>query len=126
MLRAPGYPGLDGTPQRTRTVSVSGAAQPIASPAGGTPAVITSIPGLGGVSSRLDTFLSGAATAPGQTALFPSTPVRNGFSIVGAPRVRITVTPGFDARRGAVRRAARPGAGRDVDACPRSSSRRSG
>ncbi len=95
VLRAPGYPGLDGTPQRTRTVSVSGAAQPIASPAGGTPAVITSIPGLGGVSSRLDTFLSGAATAPGQTALFTSTPVRNGFSIVGAPRVRITVTPGL-------------------------------
>ena len=64
----------------------------VLSPAGGNPAAITSLPGLGGalgaVAGRL-TAISGAI--PGQTAQFPSAPVAAPLTVAGAPRVQLTV-----------------------------------
>jgi len=90
-LRADGYPGIAGTPRSTRTVALAGPAQPIGSPAGGTPSVITSIPGLGG-SAAFDQALNLLPPAPGQTALFSSPKLSGDLRIAGQPTVRISVT----------------------------------
>ena len=92
VLQAAGYPGIDGTPQRTRTVTVSGPPQPISSPAGGAPAVITNIPGLGGISGRFDNALTLLPAAPGQTATFLSDRLHHQLLIAGQPTVRLTIT----------------------------------
>ena len=97
VLQADGYPGIGGTPAaRTRSVTVQGPAQPVASPAGGSPSTITSIPGLGGVLNRLGSAggsLVSLPAAPGQTAVFVSPRLDSDVRIVGAPTVRLTVTP---------------------------------
>ncbi|WP_375480879.1 alpha/beta fold hydrolase [uncultured Jatrophihabitans sp.] len=97
VLRADGYPGIGGTSAaKTRTVDVRGPTQPIASPAGGTPSNITSIPGLGGILNRLGSVGGSALAlpaAPGQTAAFASAALTSDVRIVGAPTVRLTVTP---------------------------------
>ncbi len=91
-LRADGYPGIAGTARNTKTVVVRGRSQTIGSPAGGTPAVITSIPGLGGISGRFDRALSVLPSAPGQTANFLSPLVRSPIKVAGQSTVRIVVT----------------------------------
>ncbi len=91
-LQAGGYPGIAGTPRRTRTVTVAGPPQQITSPGGGSPAVITNIPGLGGITNRFDSALARLPSAPGQTATFVSPPLGGRLSIVGQPTVRLTVT----------------------------------
>jgi len=92
VLQAGGYPGIAGTPRRTKTVTVDGPPQPIASPAGGSPAVITNIPGLGGISGRFDSALTLLPTAPGQTATFVSGRLHHELPIAGQPTVRLTIT----------------------------------
>ncbi|MEO9137950.1 MAG: ATP-binding cassette domain-containing protein [Jatrophihabitans sp.] len=92
ILQTKGYPGIDGTPRDTRKVMVGAPEQQIGSPAGGSPAVITSIPGLGAILGRLSSTLASLPTAPGQTALFVSQKANKEFAIVGTPTVRITVT----------------------------------
>ena len=61
-------------------------------PAGGNPAAITSLPGLGGalgaLSGRLATF---TAELPGQSAQFRTPPLDASTLVTGAPRVAITV-----------------------------------
>ena len=48
------YPGLDGADDaRRRGIALSGPAQPVVTPAGGTPAAITSLPGLGSLGAAL-------------------------------------------------------------------------
>ena len=91
VLQAGGYPGIAGTPRRTKSVSVSGPPQPISSPAGGSPAVITSIPGLGGISGRFDNALTLLPAAPGQTATFTSEPLTHALLIAGQPTVHLTI-----------------------------------
>ena len=92
VLQAGGYPGIAGTPRRTKTVTVAGPPQQITSPGGGSPAVITNIPGLGGISGRFDNALTLLPSAPGQTATFLSSRLGSRLSIVGQPTVRLTVT----------------------------------
>jgi ABC-2 type transport system ATP-binding protein len=92
-LQAAGYPGVAGTPSRTGTVELRGAPQTIASPAGGTPAVITTIPGLGGISNRFDQALAQLPPAPGQVATFASARLAHRLLIAGAPTVRLVITP---------------------------------
>jgi ABC-2 type transport system ATP-binding protein len=87
-LQAAGYPGLAGTPRQTRTVVVAGVPQAITAPAGGSPAAVTTIPGLGG-GGFVDQALT---TPPGQTASFVSAPLRHSVVIAGAPTVRLVVT----------------------------------
>jgi ABC-2 type transport system ATP-binding protein len=91
-LQASGYPGIGGTPQRTDTVEVSGPPQPISAPAGGSPAAITSIPGLVGISPRIDQALTATASAPGQVATFSSPRLRHDVLVAGAPSVSLVVT----------------------------------
>jgi ABC-2 type transport system ATP-binding protein len=64
----------------------------ISSPAGGTPAVITTIPGLGGMSTRFDQAVAQLPPPPGQTAEFASPPLTRAVLVAGVPTVRLVVT----------------------------------
>jgi ABC-2 type transport system ATP-binding protein len=84
------YPGLDGgAPAQRAEVALSGRAQPIVTPAGGTPAALTTVPGLGALSAVL-----GGSTLeiPGQFAAFQSAPLTSAVEIVGAPTTDIAVS----------------------------------
>ena len=90
---APTYPGLAGDPTPRQDLPLSGDPQVVLTPAGASPAAITSLPGLGGalgaVAGRL-TAISGAI--PGQVAQFSTAPVTTPLTVAGAPRVRLTVS----------------------------------
>ena len=73
-------------------MQLAGPAQTIASPGGGSPTVITSIPGLGGISSRFDQALALLPTAPGQSAVFASPKLASSVALAGSSTVRLTVT----------------------------------
>jgi ABC-2 type transport system ATP-binding protein len=86
---ADSYPGLDGTdPAVRRTVAVSGGLQPVVTPAGGTPAAITTVPGLGSLGAALG---GTAVEIPGQFAAFDSEPLDAPLEVVGAPTVELAV-----------------------------------
>jgi ABC-2 type transport system ATP-binding protein len=84
------YPGLDGADDARRSgIALSGPAQPVVTPAGGTPAAITSLPGLG----SLGAALGGAAVEiPGQFAAFDSAALEVPVEVVGAPTVELAVS----------------------------------
>ena len=88
-LEAPRYPGLDGVdPVDRAAVRLSGPPQPVVTPAGGTPAAVTTVPGLG----SLGAALGGAAVEiPGQFAAFDSEPLTGPIEVVGAPTVDLAV-----------------------------------
>jgi ABC-2 type transport system ATP-binding protein len=90
---APAYPGLAaGAPTTTQDLALTGDAQTVVTPAGGSPAAITSLPGLGAalgaVAGRL-TAISGGL--PGQAAQFRTTPLAAPTTVTGAPRVQLQV-----------------------------------
>jgi len=89
-LRAAGYPGLRGRAPAPIVTQVVGRPQSINAPAGGIPAAVSSIPGLG----ALGTFASSVAVPPSplQTASFVSPVFDRGALIAGAPSVAITVS----------------------------------
>ncbi|HKC28267.1 MAG TPA: alpha/beta fold hydrolase, partial [Jatrophihabitans sp.] len=91
-LQASRYPGIDGAAPRTATVTIRGPRQVINAPAGGTPAAITTIPGLAGISDRVNSVVAALPPAPGQTAYFASAPLPHRLLIAGQPTVRLTVT----------------------------------
>ena len=83
------YPGLAGDePAGRRTVALAGPVQPVVTPAGGTPAALTTVPGLGGLTAVL-----GGTTAeiPGQFAAFESEPLESAVEVVGASTVDLVV-----------------------------------
>jgi ABC-2 type transport system ATP-binding protein len=84
-----GYPG-----GRTQQVGVSGRAQTIFAPAGGSPAVVTSVPGLGSLLSTAATLTSSQSLTaiPGQVATFPSQPLPNSLLVAGSSAVELQVT----------------------------------
>jgi ABC-2 type transport system ATP-binding protein len=90
------YPGLDGADAAERAaVELSGPTQPVVTPAGGTPAALTTVPGLGALTAAL-----GGATLeiPGQFAAFESDPLDAAIEVVGAPTVELAVAaPGGSA-----------------------------
>jgi ABC-2 type transport system ATP-binding protein len=87
---ADAYPGIEGAgPAQHRTIAVSGRAQPVVTPAGGTPAAITTVPGLGSLGSALG---GAAVEIPGQFAAFGSEPLDAAVEVVGAPTVGLTVS----------------------------------
>ena len=90
------YPGLDGTePATRRMIQVEGPVQPVVTPAGGTPAALTTVPGLGDLTSAL-----GGATLeiPGQYAAFDSAPLDAPVEVIGASTVDLVVAaPGGSA-----------------------------
>ena len=89
-VEAAAYPGLPGAaPAPRTTVALSGPAQPIVTPAGGSPAALTTVPGLGAVTSAL-----GGATVevPGQFAAFDSAALDAGTDVVGAATATLAVS----------------------------------
>ncbi len=79
---------------RTQRVGVSGQAQTIYAPAGGSPAAVTSVPGLGGLLNTAATLTgSRSLTAiPGQVAIFASKPLPSGLLVAGSSTVTLQVT----------------------------------
>jgi ABC-2 type transport system ATP-binding protein len=93
-VAAPGYPGIGGTPPvTTEALPLEGPPQAVLHPAGGNPAAITTLPGVGGslgsLGSRLATV---TAELPGQSAQFRTPALDAPLLVTGAPRVEVTVT----------------------------------
>jgi len=86
---ADAYPGLTGDPVRRTDVALDGPVQPVVTPPGGSPAALTTLPGLGAVSSAL-----GGTTLeiPGQFAAFDSAALTDAVDVVGAPTVTLAVS----------------------------------
>ena len=94
ILTAARYPGLFG--DTTVDVPVSGRAQSILAPAGGLPAAISSLPGLGRLAA-----LAGGVALPGtenQTATFLSSPLESPLRVIGSSRVALQVSSAVPAR----------------------------
>jgi ABC-2 type transport system ATP-binding protein len=93
-VEAPAYPGLAGVPAvTTHPMPLEGAPQAALSPAGGNPAAITSLPGLGGAIGNLANRVAAfTAELPGQSAQFRTAPMDAPLLLAGAPRVDITVS----------------------------------
>jgi ABC-2 type transport system ATP-binding protein len=86
------YPGLGGSTRRL--VPLGGQPQTIQNPAGGSPAAVSSLPGLGALSGL--GALAGAGLSldvPGQAASFDSKPLSESLETTGSVRVQVTVTP---------------------------------
>lgn len=80
------YPGIFGSKQES--IPVLGPPQQILSPAGASPAAISSIPGFGGsLAGNLGSFLSNSF--PGQSAFFQSQPLDAATEIIGSSQVEI-------------------------------------
>ncbi|MFI9011688.1 alpha/beta fold hydrolase [Actinosynnema sp. NPDC053489] len=90
---APAYPGLGGSaPAQRRDVPLSGREQVIVNPAGGNPAAVSSLPGLGSVVTRSSSLSSRLAIdMPGQAAVFQSEPQTGQTLLTGASTVRLRV-----------------------------------
>ena len=84
-----GYPA-----GRTQQVALYGAEQRIYAPAGGNPAAVTSLPGLGALLSGGGTFTGSPSetTIPGQVARFASLPLANSLLLGGSSTVALSVT----------------------------------
>jgi ABC-2 type transport system ATP-binding protein len=95
-VTAPAYPGLAGTePAQREAVAVDGPLQPVVTPAGGTPAAITVVPGLGSLASAL---AGQSFEIPGQFAAFESEPLDEAVEVVGASTIDLDVaSPGGSA-----------------------------
>jgi ABC-2 type transport system ATP-binding protein len=89
-VTAAAYPGLaGGDPAQRTTVALTGPTQPVVTPAGGSPAALTTVPGLGAVTSAL-----GGTTVeiPGQFAAFDSAALEAGTDVVGAATATLAVS----------------------------------
>ncbi|GAA4985523.1 alpha/beta fold hydrolase [Actinopolymorpha pittospori] len=82
-----GYPRLDGD-QPAREVPLRGAPQAISNPPDGTPAGVSSVPGLGALTGSL---LAQALTLdiPGQSVSYESDPLSGPVDATGSPTVRV-------------------------------------
>ncbi|MHA6623047.1 alpha/beta fold hydrolase [Pseudonocardia sp. DLS-67] len=92
-LAAPAYPGLPGSaPLLTTPLALEGDPQQVVHPAGGHPAAITSLPGIGGALGSLAGRISAFAADPaGQSATFRTAPLAASLVVAGAPRVQVGV-----------------------------------
>ncbi|WP_246108049.1 alpha/beta fold hydrolase [Saccharothrix saharensis] len=90
---APGYPGLgDSAATQRRDVPLTGREQVVVNPAGGNPAAVSSLPGLGSVVSRSSSLSSRLSIdLPGQAAVFQSEPQTAQTLLAGASTVRLRV-----------------------------------
>ncbi len=90
---APAYPGLaPGSATGALDLPLEGPPQPVLRPAGGNPAAITSLPGVGGALGAVGGRLTAVtADLPGQSARFATAPLDAPLTLTGAPRVTVTV-----------------------------------
>jgi len=82
------YPGLDGT--ATTEVRLSGPAQNVATPPGGSPAAVTSVPGFGDLLGSAGAGMT--VDMPGQSASFESAPLERPVEVTGSATVTVRVT----------------------------------
>jgi ABC-2 type transport system ATP-binding protein len=82
------------TSGRRVQVPVYGRAQTIYAPAGGSPAAVTSVPGLGSLLGTAATITGSRSLSAiaGQVALFPSTPLPKSLLVAGSSTVTMQVT----------------------------------
>jgi ABC-2 type transport system ATP-binding protein len=92
-VMAAAYPGLPGVaPVATESLPLDGEPQVVLRPAGGNPAAITSLPGVGGTLGNLGSRLAAfTAELPGQSAQFRSAPLAAPLLVTGASRIDVTV-----------------------------------
>jgi ABC-2 type transport system ATP-binding protein len=92
---APGEPGITAsTSLATATLPLTGRAQEVWAPAGGSPAAVTSVPGFG-VGLMTGTAAGGGpgvSALPGQSAVFETAPLARALDVVGASRVSLNVS----------------------------------
>jgi ABC-2 type transport system ATP-binding protein len=89
-IAADAYPGLAGTPETEQVeIGLEGSTQPVVTPAGGTPAAITTVPGLGALGAAL---AGTTVEIPGQFAAFDSEPLDAAVEVVGASTVDLAVS----------------------------------
>ncbi len=90
-LQVQGYPGTAGSAPVSHTaIALTGDTQTVFNPAGGTPAGISSLPGLSGFDPALLGTITGGL--PGQTARFRSATFGTPIVIAGTPRFAIEVS----------------------------------
>ncbi len=91
-VHAPVYPGLDGVPVQQRELALHGGPQPVVRPPGGSPAALSSLPGLSAALPAGAANLDGLAMdLPGQTAMFITDPLPDPLEVTGASRIRLRV-----------------------------------
>src|SRR5579884_462107 len=97
-VRAAAYPGLSKDPVQYREVVLHGSPQQVVRPPGGSPAALSSLPGLNAALAGGAPSAAGAASTdgvamdlPGQSALFLSDPLTDPVDITGSPRIRLRV-----------------------------------
>ncbi len=89
---APAYPGLDGVGVQRRELALRGQPQQVVRPPGGSPAALSSLPGLASALPEGAGSLDGVAMdLPGQAATFSTDPLADPLEITGAPRIRLQV-----------------------------------
>jgi ABC-2 type transport system ATP-binding protein len=89
---APAYPGLDGVPAPHRDLVLRGQPQQVARPPGGSPAALSSLPGLTSALPEGAASIDGMAMdLPGQAATFSTDPLTEPLEIAGASRIRLRV-----------------------------------
>ncbi|HZC27832.1 MAG TPA: ATP-binding cassette domain-containing protein, partial [Actinopolymorphaceae bacterium] len=81
-----GYPGLDGD-EHAREVPLVGQARVISNPPAGSPAGISSVPGLGALTGTLLTHVT--LDIPGEAVSYDSAPLAAGVDVTGVPTVRL-------------------------------------
>jgi len=92
-LEVPAYPGLAGAaPVQVSSVPLTSTTQTVLNPPGGSPAGISSLPGLSGLAGTALANLS--LGIPGQVARFTSEPLTNLMVIAGTPRLTVQVSGG--------------------------------
>ncbi len=91
-LQADGYPGVDGATISEVPVTLKGRTAPVVNPPGGTPAAVSSLPGLGGTASTALATL--ALDVPGQSATFTSDPLTSQLLLTGSATTTLSVTAG--------------------------------
>ncbi|NUW30814.1 CocE/NonD family hydrolase [Nonomuraea sp. SMC257] len=85
------YPGLGGT--ATTQVTLSGPDQNVANPPGGSPAAISTVPGVNGLlGGGGQSTVSVSLDMPGQSASFESAPLARPLQLTGSPTVRLKVS----------------------------------
>jgi len=90
---AAGYPGLAGAAGTRRTdETLRGGVQPVLAPAGGSPAGISTVPGLGSLSALGSALGGTGGDIPGQYAAFTSAPLAASLDVVGAPGLDLVVS----------------------------------
>jgi ABC-2 type transport system ATP-binding protein len=102
-LQSPDYPMVNGAGGfLANQVGLSGPEQQISTPPGGSPAAVSSIPGLGGVLGGAASLpgvsgafgAAGLSAIPGQVARFSSAPLPEPMLLVGSSTVGLDVTAG--------------------------------